>query len=164
MLTQHSQSDIGLFNQCCSRHLLAVPLEACELEHWTLKRPIVQTIFEEIFFKTLNFDAYLTFALPISWSSLSAFKMDIVLEAADTYLFDRFWATVLPATSAIVKHNATTTFSSMREGATIIPQQRWTWEPATSYFSFPPTEYAWQSSWGRDKLERQYLELFLLVW
>lgn len=51
MLSQHSQSGIGLFNQYCSRHLLAGPLEACELEPWTLKRPIVQTIFEESFLR-----------------------------------------------------------------------------------------------------------------
>ena len=90
--------------------------------------------------------------------------MDIVLEAADTFVFDKFWATVLPAASAVIKQNATNTFTSIREGATFVPQKRWEWEPATSYFSFPPTEYAWQSSWGRDKVERQYIELFLLVW
>lgn len=89
--------------------------------------------------------------------------MDIVLEAADRFLFDRLWATVLPAQTPVAR-NATATFSSMREGATLIPQKSWTWEPATSYFSFPPTEYAWQSVWTRDRLERQFVELFLITW
>lgn len=89
--------------------------------------------------------------------------MDVVLEACDRFLFDRFWATVLPAKTEIF-HNATTTFSSIREGATLIPKQRWEFQPATKYFSFPPTEDAWKSQWARDNISRQFIELFLIVW
>jgi len=89
--------------------------------------------------------------------------MDVILEFADTYVFDKFWATVLPAQTNIAQH-ATATFSSMREGATLIPQKQWVWEQATHYFSFPPSEYAWQSAWPRDRTERQFIELFLIVW
>ena len=93
-------------------------------------------------------------------------EMDVVLEVADRFVFDKFWATVLPAQTEILKHNATATWSSMREGATLIPQESpsWIWEPATKYFQFPPTEYAWQSQWARDNTQRQFIELFLIVW
>lgn len=90
--------------------------------------------------------------------------MDVVLEACDALLFDRFWATVLPAKTTLSSNDATATFSSMREGATLIPRQRWVWEPATKYFSFPPSEYAWESAWSRDYTPRQFIELFLIVW
>lgn len=98
------------------------------------------------------------------YTLVAAVKMDIVLELCDTFAFDRFWATVLPASSALTNHNATATWSSMRESATLVPKQSWTWEPATSYISFPPSEYAWQSAWPRDKLERQFIELFFITW
>lgn len=90
--------------------------------------------------------------------------MDVVLELADTFVFDRVWATLLPAKTALTHHNASATFSSMREGATLVPQQKWAWEPATQYFSFPPTDYAWMSQWARDNTSRQFIELFLIVW
>jgi len=90
--------------------------------------------------------------------------MDIIQEACDSLFFDKFWATVLPAPRAFNSSHATATFSSMREGATLIPQQKWIWEPATKYFSFPPSEYAWASAWSRDYTPRQFIELFLIVW
>lgn len=93
-----------------------------------------------------------------------AVSMDVILEVFDTFAFDRFWATVLPAQQEIAKHNVSATFSSMRHGATLIPQQSWVYEPATKYFSFQPTEYAWQSAWPRDRIERQFVELFLITW
>lgn len=89
--------------------------------------------------------------------------MDIVLEVADTFVFDRLWATVLPASSP--HHNATATFSSVREGATLIPYaKQWVFKPATKYFSFPPSDYAYQSQWTRDVLPRQLINLFLITW
>ena len=90
--------------------------------------------------------------------------MDVILEIADRFVFDRFWSTVLPAATSSTAHNSTATYSSIREGATLFPKQKWAWEPATSYFSFPPTEQAWMSSWSRDRTERQFIELFLIVW
>ena len=87
--------------------------------------------------------------------------MDIVLEVFDTFLFDRFWATVYPATTLTHTQNvikeATATFSSMRELPTPI-------QPATHFFNLTPSKYASLSQWPRDNIWRQFLTLYLITW
>jgi len=87
--------------------------------------------------------------------------MDIVLEVFDTFLFDRFWATVYPASNPsyaqnVAKH-ATATFSSMRELPTSI-------QPSTQFFQLNPSQYAYMSEWPRDNIYRQGLTLYLITW
>ena len=89
-------------------------------------------------------------------------NMDIVLEVFDTFLFDRLYATLLPASSmqhvkAAVQNVATSTFSSMREMPT-------PYQPATQLFHFKPSELAYMSVWARDNLWRQALSLYLITW
>lgn len=95
--------------------------------------------------------------------------MDIILEVVDTLLLDRVYATLLPAsTSQYLNYkisNATTsTFSSLREGATPSPQYTYIFEPASRLVSLTPTDWAYMSSWPRDNVYRQGISLFFIVW
>lgn len=95
--------------------------------------------------------------------------MDIVLEIFDTLLFDRMYSTILPASSTSafsqgVKHAVSATFSSVREGATMTPQHKWIYEPASALVSLEPTEWAYRSAWDRDNIFRQATSFFLITW
>ena len=95
--------------------------------------------------------------------------MDIILEIVDTLVLDRVYATLFPAsTSQFFRHklnNATTsTFSSLREGATPAPQYTYIFEPASRLVSLNPTEWAYKSSLPRDNVIRQGFSLFAIVW
>ncbi|KAI4092916.1 MAG: hypothetical protein LQ344_003195 [Seirophora lacunosa] len=87
--------------------------------------------------------------------------MDIVLEIFDTIIFDRLYATVLPASfagySAQNIGHATTTFSSTRESPTSVP-------PSTQIWQLEPSQYAFMSTWPRDNIWRQTLSLYLITW
>ena len=95
--------------------------------------------------------------------------MDIVLEIFDTLLFDRLYGTILPAspTSRLgqaLKHAATATFSSIREGATMTPTQKYVYKPASQIISLQPTAWTYSSTWARDNPYRQATSLFLITW
>jgi len=87
--------------------------------------------------------------------------MDVVLEVFDTFLFDRFWTTVYPASSWKYTENivedATTTLSSMRELPTAI-------HASTQFFRLEPSRYAFMSEWPRENIWRQFLTLYLITW
>ena len=93
--------------------------------------------------------------------------MDIVLELFDTFAFDFIYSTILPAStpSAVFqsgKHAASSTFSSMREGAT--PIAGYSYQPATTYYSLEPSKYAFMSAWPRDNTYRQAISLYFITW
>lgn len=90
--------------------------------------------------------------------------MDVVLEAFDTYLFDYIYAFAVPSPVAHLGKTAASngTYSAIPEMPS--PAQTWQFEPASQYLSFPPTEYAWMSSWMRDNIYRQATSLFLITW
>ncbi|ETI23437.1 hypothetical protein G647_05239 [Cladophialophora carrionii CBS 160.54] len=95
--------------------------------------------------------------------------MDIILEVVDTLFLDRVYATLFPANSSQYSlqklHDvATSTFSSIREGATPAPQYKYIYEPASRLFSLDPTEWAYKSSLSRDNIYRQGVSLFAIVW
>lgn len=87
--------------------------------------------------------------------------MDVILEVVDTFLFDRFYATLLPGSTPIVKNNivkdATSTFSSRREIPTAIPRSH-------QLFQLKPSQYAYMSQWDRDNIYRQSVSLYLITW
>ena len=95
--------------------------------------------------------------------------MDIILEVVDTLFLDRVYAKLLPASSSQyllqkASNVATSTFSSIREGATPAPQYKYIYEPASRLFSLEPTDWAYMSSWPRDNIFRQGISLFAIVW
>jgi len=91
--------------------------------------------------------------------------MDIVLEIADTFIFDPLYASLLPAASP-QSIGANATYSSFRETPTsyAVPKPTWQYEPSTHYFSITPSKYAYQSAWSRDDWRRQLVSLYLITW
>ena len=90
--------------------------------------------------------------------------MDIVLEVADTFIFDHIYSSLLPATIPLPTSNAT--FSSIKEEPTgfALPAATWQYEPASKYFSLQPSQAAYESAWPRDDWRRQLLTLYLITW
>ncbi|KAJ4379243.1 c-5 sterol desaturase [Didymella sp. IMI 355093] len=90
--------------------------------------------------------------------------MDIILEIADTFIFDYVYSSLLPASRIPLAANAT--FSSIREEPTgfALPAATWQYEPATKYFSIQPSQAAYESAWSRDDWRRQLLTLYLITW
>lgn len=91
--------------------------------------------------------------------------MDVVLEIADTFIFDPIYAALLPAVSPQA-YGPNATYSSYKEAPTayVVPQATWQYEPATHYLSLTPSKYAYMSAWNRDVWQRQLLSLFLITW
>jgi Delta7-sterol 5-desaturase len=105
--------------------------------------------------------------------------MDVVLEIADTYIFDRVWATLLPLSSPAVNtifdpistltaswtgYEVNQTFGTSEGGAGVgHGRSEWEYAPASKYFGVRPSEYAWMSAWSRDNAWRQFVTLYLVT-
>lgn len=83
--------------------------------------------------------------------------MDIVLEVSDTFMFDYMYAWLLPAKLHDFPEHAQANASG-RAFST------WQYQPATSFFSFEPSDAAYMSAWSRDNILRQSLSSFLILW
>lgn len=103
--------------------------------------------------------------------------MDVVLELADTYMFDRLYANLLPIQSAFTALDPistltagfksldnSTSFNDASQAAAAVAQSSWQFEPASQYFSVQPSEYAWMSRWDRDNLWRQFISFYIITW
>lgn len=102
-----------------------------------------------------------------TWLSLAraaAANMDIVLEIADTFIFDVLYAAALPAHALSPAANATFASIKAEPTAYALPHATWQYEPATKYFSIQPSKYAYMSRWSRDEWQRQALTLYLITW
>ena len=87
--------------------------------------------------------------------------MDVILEVFDTFLFDRLYARVLPASpvsSVILGDGMNAHNVSLGRTAGYV------YTPSTSYFRLEPSKYAYMSSWPRDYVYRQGLTLYLITW
>ncbi|KAK5109505.1 hypothetical protein LTR62_006957 [Meristemomyces frigidus] len=107
--------------------------------------------------------------------------MDVVLELADQFLFDRLWANILPINPAVASFDPisslTASFKGYSEynasydatgalarGAESLVRSAWTYQPSSDYFSIQPTEYAYTSRWDRDNIWRQAVTLYAITW
>lgn len=101
--------------------------------------------------------------------------MDVVLEVFDTFVFDRLYANFLPISPGISTFDPVATLAagfkghSTNETFGLSPgapytQSAWQWEPSNSFFSLPPTEYAYMSRWDRDNIFRQFLSFYVITW
>jgi len=84
--------------------------------------------------------------------------MDIGLEFVDRYLFDKVYATLLPAKQPANFFNQT---GAPWDAKAASP---WNYKPASELLSFAPTDAAYQSSWTRDNIYRQLVTLYLVTW
>lgn len=101
--------------------------------------------------------------------------MDVVLEIADTFMFDRMFASLLPIqststfdpistlTAGFKGYENDTTFADATQSAELA-RSGWQFEPASQYLSVQPSEYAWMSRWDRDNVYRQFVSLYILTW
>lgn len=103
--------------------------------------------------------------------------MDIVLEVADSFLFDPIYATILPAQSNGYAFDPLSTLATSLKGFADAPNAtwssigevpssiaQWTYKPATESFSVAPSDYAYMSQWPRDNIYRQFVSLYLITW
>lgn len=101
--------------------------------------------------------------------------MDVVLEVADTYLFDRLYAAALPLQSSLGGFDPISTLTASLKGANAtynLPgaglegalRSSWKWGPASQFFSVQPSEYAYLSQWDRDNFWRQMVSFYALSW
>ncbi|KAF2421258.1 C-5 sterol desaturase [Tothia fuscella] len=92
--------------------------------------------------------------------------MDVVLEGFDTFIFDRVYSTVLPSThylayKTLLNGAMNATMANLQAESTAY--SNYNFEPASKYFSFQPSIWAYRSSLPRDDLVRQSLSLFLIT-
>lgn len=112
--------------------------------------------------------------------------MDVVLEFADTYIFDQIYANVLPLQTSSASFDPISTITasfknSVRDiGSNLVNatfaaataagnsdslpiRSTWQWEPASQFLSAQPSEYAYLSQWDRDNVFRQSISLFFVT-
>lgn len=90
--------------------------------------------------------------------------MDIVLEVADTFIFDHVYSSLLPASATPFSANATVSSIKQEPTGFALPAATWQYEPASKYFSVQPRQAAYESTWPRDDWRRQLLTLYLITW
>jgi hypothetical protein len=84
--------------------------------------------------------------------------MDIALELADTFFFDKVYAALLPAPPAPYD------YPDLKANTTGQTFSTWQYKPATQLFSLEPSQAAYMSAWPRDHIVRQYIGCFLITW
>lgn len=90
--------------------------------------------------------------------------MDIVLEVFDTYIGDRLYSSVLPASLAESPKLAPYLHRANQTLPVLSDINSYVFKPASAYFSLEPTQYAYESIWARDNIFRQSISLFLITW
>lgn len=81
--------------------------------------------------------------------------MDVLLDILDTWVLDRFYATIFPRSPA--KFIDYSSPSNNTEWANLN-------QNLNRYVEVTPSKWAVQSSWPRDNILRQGLSLFLVAW
>lgn len=81
--------------------------------------------------------------------------MDVLLDVLDTFLLDRFYATILPKST-------TDPFQWTPTNGTEIPHSLN--ERVNRYRPLEPSEWATESFLPRDHIVRQFLSLFAVSW
>ncbi|KAK0723111.1 hypothetical protein B0T26DRAFT_674723 [Lasiosphaeria miniovina] len=85
--------------------------------------------------------------------------MDVILEVTDTFLFDYLYAWALPVKPALYDFDQ----GALANG-TASALSTWQHKPATTFFTFEPSQAAYSSSLNRDNIIRQSFSLFLILW
>lgn len=87
--------------------------------------------------------------------------MDIVLEAVDTFVADKVYATLLPAASTPWQFSQNATEGIMYGGGS---SRGWEYKPSTYLMYLEPSSAAYESIWMRDNIFRQFITLFFTTW
>jgi lathosterol oxidase len=95
--------------------------------------------------------------------------MDVVLELFDTFLFDRIYATLVPAAASAAAgvsfdaHSVGVNDSLAAFGRQVV-STGYHFRPATTLYTLEPTKWAYLSAWPRDYIVRQAITLYLITW
>lgn len=73
--------------------------------------------------------------------------MDVILDVLDTFVFDRFYAWVIPGD-----------IGALINASPLLNQH------VSAYYPLQPSKWAERSHWKRDNILRQSLTLFLVSW
>jgi lathosterol oxidase len=90
--------------------------------------------------------------------------MDIILELWDTFIGDRLYSSVLPASlSSSVSLPA---FANVANSSLALfgASEPFVYEPATQMLHLEPSKYAYLSAWPRNNMYRQFTSFFLITW
>lgn len=103
--------------------------------------------------------------LPLSFPTLSVPSiMDIILELWDTFIGDRLYSTLLPASlSSSVSLPAFVNAAANTSMALFGPEP-YVYEQATQMIYLEPSKYAYLSAWPRNNVYRQFTSFFLITW
>jgi Delta7-sterol 5-desaturase len=91
--------------------------------------------------------------------------MDITLEVFDTFIGDRLYASILPA-SLTSSANAFNELGNAFNATLSLfgNPDSYVYQPATQYFRLEPSKYVYLSAWPRDHICRQAISLYLITW
>ncbi|CDM37631.1 hypothetical protein CBS147339_9063 [Penicillium roqueforti] len=90
--------------------------------------------------------------------------MDIILELWDTFIGDRLYSTLLPASlSSSVSLPAFVNAAANTSMALFGPEP-FVYEQATQMIYLEPSKYAYLSAWPRNNIYRQFTSFFLITW
>lgn len=91
--------------------------------------------------------------------------MDIILELWDTFIGDRLYSALLPASlSSSVSLPAFVNAAANTSMALFGPAQPYVYEQATQMIYLEPSKYAYLSAWPRNNIYRQFTSFFLITW
>lgn len=116
------------------------------------------------FFFFCSFKYHLNYSLsPSPILSVSSI-MDIILELWDTFIGDRLYSTLLPASlSSSVSLPAFVNAAANTSMALFGPEP-YVYEQATQMIYLEPSKYAYLSAWPRNNVYRQFTSFFLITW
>lgn len=90
--------------------------------------------------------------------------MDIILELWDTFLGDRLYSTLLPASLSASASFPAFVNAANSSLALFGADKPFIYEPATQLIHLEPSQYAYLSAWPRNNMYRQFTSFFLITW
>jgi lathosterol oxidase len=90
--------------------------------------------------------------------------MDIVLEFWDTFIGDRLYSTLLPASLSASASFPVFVNAANSSLALFGATEPFVYEPATQLIHLEPSKYAYLSAWPRNNMYRQFTSFFLITW
>lgn len=90
--------------------------------------------------------------------------MDIVLELWDTFIGDRLYSTLLPASLSSSVSLPAFVNAAANTSMALFGPEHFVYEQATKLIYLEPSKYAYLSAWPRNNIYRQFTSFFLITW
>lgn len=113
---------------------------------------------------SFKYSSFFPVSLPLPSTLSVPSIMDIILELWDTFIGDRLYSTLLPASlSSSVSLPAFVNAAANTSMALFGPEP-FVYEQATQMIYLEPSKYAYLSAWPRNNIYRQFTSFFLITW